>query len=373
VAAPGGLCQALFEAPARVLGPEPPMKPIAVVLTVAFFAFLLSQFGGRFPARRALLWTLAAALLVVAAWRPALLGPLVHGLGIELVSNFLLAAMVLFLFLQMAEQQVESAELRRQLVHTITAWTSERYPATERTEALVVLPCRNEAQALPALLPALERLEREGAPGIRFVIVDDASDDGTAALLAERTPGRSVRHPVRLGVSGALLTGFEIANRLGAAWVVQCDADGQHPVDRVPDLLRAAQSASIDILIGSRFLLASSEGLRSTTGLRWAGARWVSSLLRLFGSKARVSDPTSGFRVYSRRARTVLSAEMPDEYPEPECIALAALKRLRVAELAVEMAPRTTGRSTLTGWSSFRYMVKVTAALLGLRLRSLAS
>jgi len=43
-----------------------------------------------------------------------------------------------------------------------------------------------------------------------------------------------------------------------------------------------------------------------------------------------------------------------------------------VREWPVEMAPRTTGRSSLGGWRAFRYLVKVTAALLGLRLRSLA-
>jgi len=158
------------------------MKPAAVLLTVVFFLLLLAQFGGRLPARRALLWTISSALLVVAAWRPALLAPLVHGLGIELVSNFLLAAMVLFLFLQMAEQQVETAELRRALIqHTVTAAARQVAPGVP-VQALVVLPCRNEAASLPALIPALRRLETADAIG--WVVVDDASDDGSAELLA---------------------------------------------------------------------------------------------------------------------------------------------------------------------------------------------
>ena len=346
------------------------MKPVAVLLTVVFFFALLAQFGGRLPARRALLWTLAATLLVLAAWRPALLGPLVQGLGIELVSNFLLAAMVLFLFLQMAEQQVETAELRRALVQVTSTAAAAQLPAGAAVRALVVLPCRNEAAALPALFPALRRVEAEH--GIRWVVVDDASDDGSDVLLAREAPGRSVRHAVQIGVSGALLTGFQVADRLGAEWVVQCDADGQHPVDRVPELLAAAAESGADLLVGSRFLEGTRAGLGATTGLRWATGRWLGSLLRLFGRHARVTDPTSGFRVYSPRARKVLGREMPDEYPEPECVALASLRGLRVSEWAVEMAPRTTGRSSLGGWRAFRYVVKVTAALLGLRLRSLA-
>lgn len=346
------------------------MKPVAVLLTVVFFLFLLAQFGGRLPARRALLWTLSAALLIVAAWRPGLLAPLVHGLGIELVSNFLLAAMVLFLFLQMAEQQVETAELRRSLVQVTSTAAAGQLAPGPSVHALVVLPCRNEAAALPSLLPALRRLEDGG--GIRWVVVDDASEDGSDSLLAREAPDRAVRHAVRIGVSGALLTGFQLAERLGAEWVVQCDADGQHPVDRVPELLAGAAETGADLLIGSRFLDRTRSGLRATSGLRWAGGRWLGSLLRLFGREARVTDPTSGFRVYSRRARAVLAPQMPDEYPEPECIALASLRGLRIREWPVEMAPRTTGRSSLGGWRAFRYVVKVTAALLGLRLRSLA-
>ncbi|HEY3587070.1 MAG TPA: glycosyltransferase family 2 protein, partial [Myxococcaceae bacterium] len=287
-----------------------------------------------------------------------------------LVSNFLLAAMLLFLFLQMAEQQVETSELRRALVETTSAAAAAQFASGTRAEALVVLPCRNEAAALPALLPALRRLE--ASPNLTWVVVDDASDDGSAALLARDAPDRSVRHPVRLGVSGALLTGFRVADRLDAEWVVQCDADGQHPVERVPELLAGAAQTDADVLVGSRFLAGVRSGLPSTSGLRWVGGRWLGSLLRLFGKNARVTDPTSGFRVYSRRARHVLASEMPDEYPEPECIALAALRGLRVGEWPVEMAPRTTGRSKLGRWYALGYMVKVTAALVGLRLRSLA-
>ena len=97
----------------------------------------------------------------------------------------------------------------------------------------------------------------------------------------------------------------------------------------------------------------------------------VNIVLALFGRTARVRDPTSGFRVYSAQAVRALLKIMPDEYPEPETIALLALRGMRIAEVPVRMGPRTAGRSTLAGFSSIRYMVKVTSALAGLRLRSL--
>jgi len=62
---------------------------------------------------------------------------------------------------------------------------------------------------------------------------------------------------------------------------------------------------------------------------------------------------------------------MPDEYPEPEAIALVALSRLLIEETHVAMLPRTLGTSSTSGLKSARFMTKVTTALLGLRLRTL--
>jgi len=62
---------------------------------------------------------------------------------------------------------------------------------------------------------------------------------------------------------------------------------------------------------------------------------------------------------------------MPDEYPEPEAIALVARSRLRIEETHVAMLPRTLGTSSISGLKNARFMTKVTTALLGLRLRTL--
>ncbi|MDX8145783.1 glycosyltransferase [Lentzea sp. BCCO 10_0061] len=58
---------------------------------------------------------------------------------------------------------------------------------------LAVVPARNEEATLPRLLPGLV-----GQPGVRVVVVDDASEDGTAAV-ARRRGGRVVRSGTWLG------------------------------------------------------------------------------------------------------------------------------------------------------------------------------
>jgi hypothetical protein len=355
------------------------MSPLFIAVLIGFLVLVFSQFGARLAARHAVTWYLVSAFILVSAIRPQWLRPLADLLSINLISNLVLAVLTMFLFVQMLEQYSESARSQRQLVRLVASLAALAFAARprasrERLRVLVVLPCYNEAESLPRLVPQLLALQRSTSDmEVDFCIVNDGSLDETPALLQELAPHNHTSHQTNIGVAGVLRTGFEIARRIGADYAVQCDADGQHPIERIPSLIRKAQERKVDMLIGSRFAPgegAAEDALASTTRLRRLGGIVVSTTLRLFRG-ARVADPTSGFRVYSRRAMNTLLRLMPDEYPEPESIALVALARLRIEETYVEMLPRTTGTSSISGLKSARFMIKVTSALLGLRLRTL--
>lgn len=362
------------------------MSFLVILLTAGFFIVLFSQFGHRLPARNSLIWWLVAVFLLTAVIYPDGFRPIIRVLGIELVSNFVLGGMMMFLFFQMVEQQAENRRFSHQIVELTTSLAARQYPegGTQRLagqghKVLVLLPCFNESGSLPQMLPRLESLVARSTDTERFTycVVDDGSLDDTPHLLATLAPHSHVTHSTNIGVAGALLTGFKVARAVGADFVVQCDSDGQHPVEEIPHLVALARQSGTDLLIGSRFVAtepsanAPANTLRSTTPLRRTGGMLVTLVLGLFGRTARVSDPTSGFRVYSRRAVQELLRAMPDEYPEPESIALLALRGLNLKEARVEMEPRTQGVSSLSGLKSIRFMVKVTTALLGLRVRSL--
>jgi hypothetical protein len=287
--------------------------------------------------------------------------------------------LVLFLLLQMVELSADGAGATRRFREFVSSAAAQGFDSALRqrppgsSSALIAIPCYNEAQSIPALLPKLEEIVADSGLPCDYCIVDDGSTDDTSRLLRDLAPNRYVRHGANIGVAGALLTAFKIADQSGYSFVVQCDGDGQHPPAEIPRLLRIASEGQVDLVIGSRFADSSgvAAGLESTTAIRRIGATIVHSVLALFGRTARVRDPTSGFRVYSAAAVRALLRVMPDEYPEPETIALMALRGMRIAEVPVRMVPRTTGRSTLAGLGSVRYMIKVTSALTGLRLRSL--
>ena len=84
-------------------------------------------------------------------------------------------------------------------------------------------------------------------------------------------------------------------------------------------------------------------------------------LSRLVGM--RVSDPTSGFRLYNRRAIELFAQSYPHDYPEVEAVLLLHHHRLRMREVPVRMYARGGGTSSISTSKSAYYMVKVLLAL----------
>src|ERR1044072_1178634 len=77
-----------------------------------------------------------------------------------------------------------------------------------------------------------------------------------------------------------------------------------------------------------------------------------------------VTDPTSGFRLYNRRAIAVFACDCPHDYPEVEAVLMLHHHRLTMREVPVRMYPRGGGRSSINGsGKAFYYMVGVLSAL----------
>jgi hypothetical protein len=76
-----------------------------------------------------------------------------------------------------------------------------------------------------------------------------------------------------------------------------------------------------------------------------------------------VTDPTSGFRLYNRRAIELFARDYPHDYPEVEAVLMLHHHRLRMAEVPVRMFQRGGGVFSINSGKSFHYMVKVLLAL----------
>ena len=226
----------------------------------------------------------------------------------------------------------------------------------DRCSCLAVVPAYNEQATVGSVVEEIHRTTRQ----MDVVVIDDGSTDGTARC-AERAGARVLRMPFNLGIGGAVQAGFRYAYEQGYDYMVQVDGDGQHDPQEIAKLFAAMEDErSGDMICGSRF--ASPTGyvapISRRTGIH-IFAFLLSKLLR-----QPVTDPTSGFRLYNRRAIAVFARDYPHDYPEVEAVLMLHHHRLTMREVSVRMYQRGGGVSSITGsGKSFYYMVKVLLAL----------
>lgn len=215
---------------------------------------------------------------------------------------------------------------------------------------MVIVPALNEALAVGGVVRSI----REILPLVPIVVIDDYSEDTTAAV-AEEAGASVVRLPVHLGVGGCVQTGYKLAYELGFDYVIRVDGDGQHEVADIPLILDALIRTGAEVVIGSRFIGGSG---KHTSFPRFIGISFFRILLRpILGTP--IHDPTSGFVGVNRTALQVFSRTFPLEYPEIEVLVILQRKRFRFHEISCRMKPRLTGRSSITPLRSFRYMLHV--------------
>lgn len=218
-------------------------------------------------------------------------------------------------------------------------------------KTLLIIPAFNEALNIERVV---DRLVAD-YPAYDFVVVNDGSSDDTAAICRARGY-RFLDLPINLGLAGAFQAGVKYAQGHGYDCVIQFDADGQH----LPEYLDALveQLSQCDIAIGSRFV---SE--RKPVSLRMFGSVLLEGMIKLTTGQ-HISDPTSGFRAYNKKAIDEL-AFGPNLGPEPDTLAFLMRKKgIRVSEVQVQMAERTAGESYLNLKNSSAYMARMALSVL---------
>jgi glycosyltransferase involved in cell wall biosynthesis len=225
----------------------------------------------------------------------------------------------------------------------------------QESSSLAVIPAYNESSTIGGVVRGI----REHAPAFDVLVVDDGSTDQTARL-AEDSGARVIRLPFNLGIGGAMQTGFRFALDNDYDYMIQVDGDGQHDPSEIWKL-QEALNGSADIACGSRFMTQDHQYPAPVS--RRTGIHVFAFLVsRIIGQ--RVSDPTSGFRLYNRRGIALFARDYPHDYPEVEAILMIHWHRLRMKEVPVRMFARGGGVSSIGGsGKSLVYMLKVLLAI----------
>ncbi|NTV50568.1 MAG: glycosyltransferase family 2 protein [Geobacteraceae bacterium] len=185
------------------------------------------------------------------------------------------------------------------------------------------------------ILPVVQECLEHGMP---VVVVDDGSATDLSDLLAG-LPVTLLRHRQNLGKGAALKTGFAWAIESAFDAVVTIDADGQHDVSAIPQLVSSAQNGGWGILIASRhaqFELMS--GLRKLWNRIGVWCIWKRTGFE-------ITDSQSGFRFYSRNVLKDVSLKSNGYALEMEILLKAWKRGFTVGSLPIA-ARVADGRAT---------------------------
>ena len=203
---------------------------------------------------------------------------------------------------------------------------------------LVLIPALNEQATIREVV--LEVMDH----GFDVVVINDGSGDKTAEFA--RAAGATVLNlRVNLGVGGALRCGFRYAVNNGYRSVVQCDADGQHPISHIQKLIDVSNQTSSHLVIGSRFRY---EEILMTVPRHRRFAMWLLGVIASRACQTKITDSTSGFRLISEPLLSQFAKNFPSHFLGDtfEANVVAGRAGYKVKEVAAPISDRKAGVSS---------------------------
>ena len=194
----------------------------------------------------------------------------------------------------------------------------------------VVLPCLDEAAALPSVLASLP-------PGYRPIVVDNGSTDGSPQVAAAH--GALVVHEPQRGYGAAVQAGLAAAR---SDVVAVLDADGSLDPGVLPVMVSVLTAGRADLVVGRR--VPAGRGVWPWHAR--AGNALLAALLRRRGLPVHDIAP---IRVARRTRLLELGVTHPAFGYPLELLLRASAAGWRLHEVDVDYRPRTGGRSKVSG------------------------
>ena len=159
-------------------------------------------------------------------------------------------------------------------------------------DAVFIIPAHNEATIIYKIIKPIV------TAGYQVICVDDGSSDDTA-MKAKSAGATVIKHILNLGQGASIETGFEFLRRgyVEYQFAVTFDADGQHQLSSVRDMIKTIKETNVNVVLGTRF-----------KGHEFQGSYIKKVLLRISARIARyslgidVSDRHNGLRILDKEA-----------------------------------------------------------------------
>jgi len=212
---------------------------------------------------------------------------------------------------------------------------------------LVIVPTYNEKFNIARLIPAVLAQD----PSIEVLVVDDASPDGTGAIVdsiaASNPRVHAIHRAGKLGLGTAYITGFRWALERKYDLIFEMDADFSHNPERLPEFMTAIEEA--DVVLGSRY----QNG--HVNVVNWPMSRlFLSYAANVYAPAVTglpIFDTTGGFKCFRRNVLESidLNSIKSNGYAFQIEMSFRAWKRgFRLVEIPIVFVDRTEGESKMS-------------------------
>lgn len=190
----------------------------------------------------------------------------------------------------------------------------------------IIIPAYNEEERVGQVLDQLSLVYKN------IVVVDDNSTDKTREII-KKYQVHYLKHVINCGQGAALKTGTEFAVNQGADYIVHFDADGQHRLEDLVNLIKTLKREDHDIVLGSRFLGVKAVNMPFAKKMILKGGKVFN---RLFFN-VKLTDPQNGLRGFKSEIFEKLDFKAPGFEHASEILGLIFKNNLNYKEIPIQV------------------------------------
>ena len=191
---------------------------------------------------------------------------------------------------------------------------------------IIGIPAFNEERNIASIITKLRSISDT------IVVCNDGSSDLTSEI-AERMGAVVINHEKNLGYGGAIRSIFLKAKELDGDVLVTFDADGQHRIEDIENVITPIIEEKADLVIGSRFL---NESEKEVPQYRKVGIKVITKITNA-SIKKQLTDSQSGFRAYSKKVVDNLNPSEMGMGISTEILIKASTRNYKITEVPIKI------------------------------------
>ena len=195
-------------------------------------------------------------------------------------------------------------------------------------EIVVGIPAFNEEKNIASIILKLKKITNT------IIVCNDGSSDLTNKI-AEELGAIVINHSKNLGYGAAIRSIFLKAKEMNSDILVTFDADGQHQIEDIQNVVEPIMKKEADIVIGSRFL---EENVKDIIpDYRKFGIKAITKLTNI-SINENLTDSQSGFRAYNNEVINKIHPTDQGMGISTEILIKASQKKFLIVEVPIKIS-----------------------------------